>query len=317
MRSSQGRTHGRHAAGQPARGSRGRFMAIWGLLVPCLMWAGQVVVDLDSDGQRCALAVDSARTESLRVGGQSSAERFLIAVPPLCRVTSVALGFDGQTSVAALPCSTIVPGGGVSRTAFVYRERDSGGLAFVECWAGASESSPGAREPGSDWPARLEVSYKPLPRAERAPREGLLSGCAITDSSALVFSNPTDVRAWYSAPDTNLSPLFGGDPVPYDFDFAELAEVPLRSQVIIMAHIGGWGHVPVEEAHDILPTIKGIREHLPRKESVPSWCPFTGVEVASSGSFEPSARFSSCTTVMHTGYPVRLTGSWADIHSSG
>jgi len=29
-----------------------------------------------------------------------------------------------------------------------------------------------------------------------------------------------------------------------------------------MAHIGGWGNVPIEQADDILPTIEGIREHL-------------------------------------------------------
>jgi hypothetical protein len=173
------------------------------------------------------------------------------------------MAVDGQTSVVALPCSgTIAPDGDVSRTAWVYRERDSEGLTFVECWAGASEPSPGARAPGSDRPVRLEVSYAPLPRAERAPRERLLSGCAIADSSTLLFSNPADVRAWYSAPDTSLSSLFGGDRVPYDFEFAELAEVPLRSPVIIVAHIGGWGNVRVEEAHDILPVIEGVREEL-------------------------------------------------------
>ena len=233
-------------------------MAIWGLLVPCLLLAGQVVVDLDSDGRRYALALDGVRAESLRVSGQSSARRFLIAVPPLCRVTSVALACDGESSAAPLPCcSTVGQGGEASPTASGYRERESGGLAFVECWAGASES-----QPGFDPPTRLEVNCEPLPRAERAPRESLLSGCGITDSSALAFLNPTDVHTWYSAPDTNLSALFGGDPAPYDFDFAELAEVPLHDQVIIMAHIGGWGNVPVAEANDILPIIDGIREHL-------------------------------------------------------
>jgi hypothetical protein len=260
---SEGRTYGKQVAGQPARGPRARFGAIWGLLVPCLMWAGQVVVDLPSANQSCTLVADSTRTENLLVGGQSSARRFLIAVPPLCRVASVALAFDGQTSVAALPCHrAIAPGSEVSRTASFYRERDSGGLAFVECWAGASELSPNVREPGSGRPARLEVSYEPLPQAERAPRERLLSGCTITDSLTLVFSNPADVRAWYSAPETSLSPLFGGDPVPYDFEFAELADVPLRSQVIIVASIGGWGSVPVKGAHDILPIIEGVRDDL-------------------------------------------------------
>jgi hypothetical protein len=261
-RSSAGSADGRQVTGQPARVCRDRSRAILGLLVPCLMWAGQVVVDLGSAEQRFSPVVDTARTHDSLVNGQSSARRFLIAVPPLSRVTGVALAFDGQASVAALPCSAAAPDGEGSRTAYVYRERDSGGLAFVECWAGGPESSPGGREPGSDRPTRLEVSYEPLPRTERAPRESLLDGCTITDSSILVFSNPADVRKWYSAPDTNLSPLFGGDPAPYDFEFAELAEVPLRSQVIILAHFGGWGNVHVEDAHDILPIIDGIREHL-------------------------------------------------------
>jgi hypothetical protein len=218
----EGSTHGRRVTGQPARVCRGWSRTILGLLVPCLMWAGQVIVDLGSAEQRLSLAVDAARTQDSLVNGQSSARRFLIAVPPLSRVTSVAHAFDGQTSVAAPPCSSAVaPGGGVSWTAYVYRERDSGGLAFVECWVGVSESSPGGREPGSDRPTRLEVNYEPLPRAERAARESLLTSCAITESSTPVFSNPADVQAWYSAPDTNLSSLFGGDPVPYDFEFAE------------------------------------------------------------------------------------------------
>jgi len=262
-KSSEVSTRGRQATGQPARVCRGWSKAIWGLLVPCLLWAGQVVVELDSYDQRRAPAVDSAQTANPLVSSQSSARRFLIAVPPLSRVASVALAFDGETIAAALPCcSTTVPDGEVSRTASAYRERDSGGLAFVECWVGTPESTPGMREPGSDRPARLEVSYEPLPRAERAPRERLLSGCAVTDSSTLAFVNSTDVRAWYSAPDTSLTPFFGGDPVPYDFEVAELAELPMRCQVIIVAHIGGLGYVPIEYAYDIQPTIKGIRAEL-------------------------------------------------------
>jgi hypothetical protein len=250
-------------AGQPGRVFFGWSRAIWGLLVPCLLWAGQVVVELDSPGQRFAPAVDISRTANPLVSSQSSARRFLIAVPPLSRVTSVALAVDGETSAVGLPCcSTAVPDGEVSRTASFYRERDSGGVAFLECWIGASESTPGVRGAGSYRPASLEVSYETLPRAERAPRERLLSGCAITDSSTRVFSNPTDVRAWYSAADTSLSPFFGGDPVPYDFEVAELAELPLRCQVIIVAHIGGLGYVPIQYAYDIQPTIKGIREEL-------------------------------------------------------
>jgi hypothetical protein len=254
---------GRQSAGQAARGSRGRSMALWGLLLPSLVWAGQVIVNLNPYERGHAPALDSNRTESSLVSGQSSIRRFLILVPPLSRVTSVALAFDEQTSVTALPCSSAVaPSGEVSRSAYVYRERDSGGLAFVECWDGAKESSPDGREPGSDRPTRLEVSYEPLPRTERAARESLLRSCLNTDSSTLVFSNPADVRAWYFAPDTSLSPLFGGDPVPYDFEFAELTEAPLRSQVIILAHPGGWGNTHIEDAHDILPTIEEIRKHL-------------------------------------------------------
>jgi hypothetical protein len=249
--------------GPRTRGSRGWSGTALGLLAPCLLWAGQVVVDLDSSGRRYTPAVESTRTERPLVSGQSSTRRFLIALPPLSRVTSVAIAFQGQTNVTVLPCSrAVAPDGEISRSAYVYRERDSGGLAFVECWVSVSESPPGWREPGSDRPARLEVSYEPLPRAERAPRESLLRSCAITDSSTEAFSNPADVLAWYSAPDTNLSSLFGGDPVPYDFEFVELAEAPLRSQVIILAYLGGWGNVHVEDAHDILPTIAEIRVYL-------------------------------------------------------
>lgn len=263
LESSAGGTGGRQAAGQAARGCHVRLRSIWGLLLPCLMWAGQVVVDLGSAEQRPSLAGDTAQTEDSLVNVQSSARRFLIAVPPLSRVTGIALCSDGQAGVAApLGSSAAAPDGEASRTAYLYRERDSGGLAFVECWTGTSESSPGDSEHGPDWPTRLEVSYEPLPRAERTARESLLLSCAITDSSILVFSNPTDVREWYSPPDTSLSSLFGGDPVPYDFEFAELAEVPLRSQVIIMAHPGGWGNVPVEGSNDIFPILEGLREDL-------------------------------------------------------
>ncbi len=248
---------------QPVRSSRGWSGAILGFLAPCLIWAGQVVVCLDSSEHRCALAVDSARIESPLVCGQSSARKFLLVVPPLSRVTGVALVSDGQTRVAVPPCSSSsAPGGEVSRTTYVYRERDSGGLALVECWKGALESPPGGQQPASALPTRLELSYEPLPRTERAARERLLGGCTIADSSALVFSNPSDAREWYSPPDSTLSSLFGGDPVPYDFEFSELDRLTLRSQVVIMAHIGGWGNVRVEDAHDILPTIEGIREHL-------------------------------------------------------
>jgi hypothetical protein len=233
-------------------------MAIWGLLVPCLLWAGQVVVDLDSDGQRRGPAGDCARAESLRVSGQSSARRFLIAVPPLCRVTSVALSCDCESGSTLLPCcGTVGPESGTSPTASGYRELDSGGLAFVECWAGTSGSSP-----GSGQPTELQVSYVPQPRAERVSRESLLANLVITDCSIPGLCNPADASAWYSAPDTSLSALFGGDPAPDDFEFAELAEVPLRCQVTLMANIGGWGNVPITEADDIIPIIDGIREHL-------------------------------------------------------
>jgi hypothetical protein len=104
-----------------------------------------------------------------------------------------------------------------------------------------------------------------LPKAERTLRERLLSDYAITDDSIRIFSNPTDARAWYSVPDTSLSLLFGGDRVPRDFQFAELAEMPLRSQVVIVVHAGGWGNVPLENARDIVPIIEGIREDLGRR----------------------------------------------------
>ena len=244
--------------GQPTRGSHGRFNAIWVLLLPCLLWAGQVVIDLVPAEQRLALAVDTARIESPLGNDQSSTRRFLVALPPLSRATNVTLAFDGQPNMVALPCSsTATEDGEVSRSAYFYRELDSCGLAFVECWAGAPESSP-----GSNRPATLQVTYEPLPRARRAPRESLLSNCTVTESTVLVSSNPHDARAWYSVPDTSLSPLFGGDPIPRDFDFAELAELPLGSQVIVLAHFGGWGNVPIEQAHDILPVIDGVRNHL-------------------------------------------------------
>jgi hypothetical protein len=216
------------------------------------MWAGQVVVDVNSTGRRCAVAVDSTPL----VSGQPSSQRFLIALPPLSRVTSVAAAFGGKTGAAALRCSSdIGPSRGVSRTACFYRERDSGGLTFVECWAGAEES-------GCDRPIRFEVEYEPLPQAARAPRESMLGGCVVTDSSARIFSNPADAQAWYSPPDTNLSSLFGGDPLPYNFEFAELTDVPLKSQVVILVHVGGWGNVRIENADDIRPTIGGVKEYL-------------------------------------------------------
>jgi hypothetical protein len=249
---SAGRTDEGQAAGQVARGYQVRLRSIWGLLLPCVMYAGQVVVDLNSDGP-----------ENSCVSSQSSVGRFVISVPPLSRVTGVALTFGGQTSADTLPCcSTTVAGGGISQTDPAYRERESGGLVFVECSVGPSESRPGGRQSASDRPARLEVSYEPLSRAERAPRERLLGGCAVADSSARIFSNPADTRAWYSPPETSLCPLFGGDPVPYDFEFAELANVQLKSHVVIMAHIGGWGNVPMEETDDIIPTIEGVKKHL-------------------------------------------------------
>jgi hypothetical protein len=256
--SSDGSTRGRQATGQLARSSRGYTRTIWALLLPCLLWAGQVIVDLIPSEQRLALAVDTVRIESPLATDESSTQRFLVAIPPLSRTTNVTLAFDGLPSVAALPCSsTTVEDGEVSRSAYFYRERDSGGLAFVECWAGTPESPPASGRPVS-----LQITYEPLPRAGRAPRESLLSGCTVAESSILVSSNPGDARTWYSVPDTSLSPLFGGDPIPRDFDFAELAELPLRSQVIVLAHFGGWGNVPIEQAHDILPVIDGVRKHL-------------------------------------------------------
>ena len=106
------------------------------------------------------------------------------------------------------------------------------------------------------------MGYEPLPRAGRGPRESLISNTLVAEASILETSNPGSARAWYSVPDTSLSPLFGGDPIPRDFEFAELAELPLGSQVIVLAHFGGWGNVPIEQAHDILPVIDGVRKHL-------------------------------------------------------
>ncbi|MBM3330821.1 hypothetical protein FJY68_03085 [candidate division WOR-3 bacterium] len=237
---------------------RGRAGIVWTLLLPCLLSAGQVVLDFSPAEQQLALAVDTGRVAEPLGIDRPSPLRYLVALPPLSRATNVVLAFEGQPSQAARPLSIRAIGDSTPPVcAFLYRERDSAGWALVECWDGTPKSISG---PGQ--PAGLQVGYEPLPRSGRDLRRNRLGNRTDPESPAFAISNPGDAIAWYRTPDTSLSPLFGGDPIPRDFDFAELAELPLGSQVIVLAHFGGWGNVPIEQAHDILPVIDGVRMHL-------------------------------------------------------
>lgn len=105
---------------------------------------------------------------------------------------------------------------------------------------------------------RVELDAVPLDRAGRKTLPPL-PAAAPTEPFDVV--NPDQAREWYDWRTVDLSRLFGGD-LPPDFAPDELGRLPIPFDVLVVAHMGGWGHVPLEQTEDLRPIVFGIEEYL-------------------------------------------------------